>query len=157
MRSLSASYDHGHEIGGHAHDWGQLVYAASGAIHVTAERQAWLIPAARAVWLPPGTQHSLRMRGATRLRTLYVPPEHCRGLSQAPLGIAVTALLRELVLELVRIGHVRTAADRRAQQVARMRPVLSYMRSAAWSGRRPRAFARPRWTVSLPDTNTVLD
>jgi AraC-like DNA-binding protein len=111
IRTLSARYDHGHEIGDHVHGWGQLVYAANGAIHVTAAGQSWLIPSARAVWLPPGTPHRLRMRGATRLRTLYIPPEHCTGLFPAPLGIAVTPLLRELILELVRIGHV-SAADR---------------------------------------------
>ncbi len=106
VRSLSARYDHGHEIGDHAHGWGQLVYAAKGAIHVTAAGQAWLIPSARAVWLPPGTPHCLRMRGETALRTLYIPPVHCKDLFLLPLGIAVTSLLRELILELARIGHV---------------------------------------------------
>jgi len=109
LRSLSARYDHGHEIGDHAHGWGQLVYAVSGTIHVTAARQTWLIPSARAVWLPPGAPHSLRMRGTTRLRTLYIPPGHCAGLSPVPLGIVVTSLLRELILELARIGHASTA------------------------------------------------
>ena len=49
------------------------------------------------------------MRGTTRLRTLYVQPADCIELAAAPLGIAVSPLLRELILELVRIGHVDTA------------------------------------------------
>ncbi len=106
LRTLSASYDHGYELGDHAHGWGQLVFAASGAIHVQASGQSWLIPPARAVWLPSGTAHRLRMRGATRLRTLYIPPAHCGPLPAAPIGIVVTPLLRELILELARIGHV---------------------------------------------------
>ena len=106
LRSLSARYDHGHEIGDHHHGWGQLLYASSGAMHVMAAGQAWLIPAARAVWLPPGTHHRLRMRGTTSLRTLYIPPVHCAGLAPAPLGIVVPPLLRELIHALVRIGHV---------------------------------------------------
>ncbi len=105
VRTLNAGYDHGYEIGDHAHGWGQLVYAASGAIHVMAVGQAWLIPSAQAVWLPPETPHSLRMRGATRLRTLYIPPEHCTCLSPSTLGVVVTSLLRELILELGRIGY----------------------------------------------------
>jgi AraC-like DNA-binding protein len=109
IRTLAARYDHGHDIGDHAHGWGQLIYASSGAIHVTACSQAWLIPSARAVWLPPGTPHRLRMRGCTRLRTLYIPPPHCAGLAPAPCGLIVSPLLRELILELVRIGHVGTA------------------------------------------------
>ncbi|HEX4508369.1 MAG TPA: helix-turn-helix transcriptional regulator [Alphaproteobacteria bacterium] len=106
LRTLSAQYHHGHEIGDHDHGWGQLVYAASGAIHVRAAGQAWLIPSARAVWLPPGTPHRLRMRGATRLRSVYIPPEHCPTLLALPLGLGVTPLLRELILELTRIGHI---------------------------------------------------
>lgn len=106
LRTLSAQYDHGHEIGDHDHGWGQLVYASSGAIHVTAAGQTWLIPSARAVWLPPGTTHRLRMRGATRLRTIYVPPESSTTLPRIPLGLGVTPLLRELILELARTGPV---------------------------------------------------
>lgn len=106
LRTLSAHYNHGHEIGDHDHGWGQLVYASSGAIHVTTANQAWLIPSARAVWLPPDTPHRLRMRGATRLRSVYVPPERCTALSRSPLGLRVTALMRELVLELTRVGHI---------------------------------------------------
>jgi AraC-like DNA-binding protein len=111
IRTLGARYDHGHEIGDHDHGWGQLIYASGGAIHVTAAGQAWLIPSARALWLPPGTPHRLRMRGTTILRTLYIPPVHCAALALVPLGIMVSPLLRELILELVRIGHV-DAADR---------------------------------------------
>jgi AraC-like DNA-binding protein len=106
IRTLGAAYDHGHEIGDHDHGWGQLVYASSGAIHVVAAGQTWLIPPARAVWLPPDTRHRLRMRGATRLRTLYIPPAHCGGLAPGPLGLDVSPLLRELIMEIVRIGHV---------------------------------------------------
>jgi AraC-like DNA-binding protein len=111
---LGACYSHGHDIGDHAHGWGQLVYASCGAIHVAAAGQAWLIPSARAVWLPPRTPHRLRMRGTTRLRTVYVPPEHCTALPRAPLGIVISPLLRELIAELVRLGHID--ADDRAQR-----------------------------------------
>ena len=109
LRTLSIRYDHGHEIGDHAHGWGQLVYAASGAIHVAAIGCVWLIPSARAVWLSPGTHHQLRMRGETHLRTVYVPPERCATLSSVPLGLNVAPLLRELILELARTGLIDKA------------------------------------------------
>ena len=109
IRTLGARYDDGHEIGDHDHGWGQLIYASSGAIHVTAAGQAWLIPPARAVWLPPRTPHRLRMRGTTRLATLYIPPVHCAGLVPMPLGLMVSPLLRELIEELVRIGPIDAA------------------------------------------------
>jgi AraC-like DNA-binding protein len=106
LRSLAAIYGDGHEIGDHHHGWGQVVYASAGAIEVRASAQAWLIPPARAVWLPPDTPHRLRMRGATKLRTLYVPPAQCGLLAPMPLGITVSPLLRELIEALVRAGPV---------------------------------------------------
>ena len=109
LRTLSIRYGHGHEIGDHAHGWGQLVYAASGAIQVAAVGCVWLIPSARAVWLSPGTQHRLRMRGETQLRTVYVPPERCAALPSVPLGLGVAPLLRELILELARTGPIDEA------------------------------------------------
>lgn len=109
LRTLSAEYGDGHEIDHHDHAWGQLVYAASGAIQVTTSARTWLIPPARAVWLPPSASHSLRMRGPTRLRTIYVPPGRCDGLCVSTVGLNVTALLRELILTLTSYAYV--AAD----------------------------------------------
>ena len=143
LRTLGASYGHGHEIGEHAHGWAQLVFAESGAIHVTAAGQAWLIPSARAVWLPPDTTHCLRMRGETRLRTVYVPPERCGALFPLPLGIAVTSLLRELILELVRIGHV-DAANRHHRAVGE-----AMLATLARAERLP-------WTLTLPVDRRAL-
>ena len=106
LRVLRAEYEDGHEIGNHDHAWSQLVYAAAGAIHVATPARTWLIPPARAVWLPPLASHSLRMRGRTRLRTIYVPPERCAGLGGAEAGLFVTALLRERILALTRYTYV---------------------------------------------------
>ena len=114
LRALAAGFADGTVIGDHVHGWGQLVYAARGAIHVEAAGQAWLIPPARAVWLPPHTPHRLRMRGATWLRTLYLPPGQCGALPVVPRGIAVSPLLRELIVELARAGHLAAADPRRS-------------------------------------------
>ena len=84
----------------------QLVYAASGAVHVATATRVWLIPPARAVWLPPHVVHSLRMKGRTTLRTLYVPPDACTGLGASPKGLAVTPLMRELILVLTGFAFV---------------------------------------------------
>ena len=100
LRTLSVTYDDRHLIKDHDHAWGQLVFAARGAIHVATLDRVWLIPPARAVWLPPHAAHSLRMRGRTTLRTLYVPPNACAGLGASPVGLAVSPLMRELILTL---------------------------------------------------------
>ena len=98
VRVLSVTYANNHQIAEHAHRWGQLVYAGTGAIHVTAGSQSWIVPPARAVWIPPSTPHALRMRGRTALRTIYLAPDRCAGLPQTCTGLNVVPLLRELVL-----------------------------------------------------------
>ena len=106
MRTLRAQYSDRREIADHDHAWGQLVYAAAGAIHVSTPVRTWLIPPARAVWLPPGASHRLRMKGDTRLRTIYVPPQRCGALPGSAVGLAVTPLLRELILALTCYAYV---------------------------------------------------
>jgi AraC-like DNA-binding protein len=103
LRSLAVAYGDGHVIDLHAHGWGQVVYAAGGAISVATARAAWLVPPARAVWLPPGEEHRLRMRGATQLRTVYVAPRKADVLPAACCGLDVSPLLRELILHITRL------------------------------------------------------
>ena len=106
LRTLRVTYDGRHTIEDHEHAWGQLVFAACGAVHVSTSAQVWLIPPARAVWLPPHVSHSLRMRGRATLRTLYVPPGACTGLGASPRGLTVTPLVRELILVLTGFAFV---------------------------------------------------
>ena len=104
VRSLSVTYSDHHCVGAHAHPWGQLVYADRGAIIVTSKDGEWLVPPARAVWLPPGADHRLKMRGATTLRSLYLAPEVSAPLNSDCHGLEVIPLLRELVLHIVRVA-----------------------------------------------------
>ena len=102
VRSLSIAYADRARIGTHAHAWGQLVYAEHGAIRVEAEGGEWLIPPARATWLPPGAEHRLTMQGATTLRSLYLAPELSASVAPHRHGLEVAPLLRELVLHIAR-------------------------------------------------------
>ena len=115
-RSYRAVFSSGLEGPEHSHPWRQLLYAASGAMTVRAGRSTWLIPPGKAVWIPAGLAHSIRMWGEVDMRTLYLRdaaagPDACRVLS-------VTPLLRELILRVVDWvaldardpGHVRLLA-----------------------------------------------
>ncbi|MNF93555.1 HTH-type transcriptional repressor of iron proteins A [compost metagenome] len=83
----------------HCHRRGQLVYAVSGVMEVNAHNRQWRVPPQRAVWIPPRTAHSMVAHGAVELRTLYTPPEMVADrFTKSPLMIAVSPLLRELVL-----------------------------------------------------------
>ncbi len=86
------------EIQPHRHAWGQVAIAVSGVARVTADLGTYLVPAWRAVWIPPDVEHAVTVVETAELRTLYVHPQHslaaeCRVLEVSP-------LLRELVLQM---------------------------------------------------------
>jgi AraC-like DNA-binding protein len=86
----------------HAHDEGQLLYATSGIMRVTAGRENWILAPQRALWIPPRTAHAVTYRGRVALRTLYFRADAECGLPRHPQLIEVAPLLRELILALTR-------------------------------------------------------
>lgn len=109
IETLATDYRPGHLVGLHAHDAAQLVFARRGVMRVTAAEGFWVVPPARALWVPGRTPHSIQCRTAVAMRTVYLP----RGIDMPFAGrcavIAVTPLLREVVLRLVE-GPVGTSA-----------------------------------------------
>lgn len=121
----------------HDHAWHQLTFAARGHLEVITDQARHIVPADRAVWVPAGTQHAEVMRAPISMRSIYIsrlamPPAGRRGAPPArrPPGvrtIAVTPLLRELILHVSRIG----ALDRRRPEQARLVGVLLDQLAAA--------------------------
>lgn len=107
VTTLAYEYSAKFEIPEHAHGADQLIYAICGVMEVFSNESMWLIPPHFAVWIPAGTLHRIHMPCEVSMRTLYFR----RGMVRMrPLGCAVlhiTPLLRELVLESVRIGALR--------------------------------------------------
>ncbi|MEO6387158.1 MAG: helix-turn-helix transcriptional regulator [Croceibacterium sp.] len=101
IRCLAATYFGGFHIKPHRHLWGQLIYAAAGVMRVRAGGMLWIVPPARAVWVPAGVEHEIHGLGDFRMRTLYFPPEMVAHLAVDCCALEATPLLRELVLELV--------------------------------------------------------
>lgn len=112
---LSRHQPPGTEVPVHQHTRGQLVYAVRGVMQVQAASTRWAIPSQRALWLPPGQPHSIRMLSATELRTVYFTPELLALCSpfarQAEVhALHASPLLRELVLCLCS-GHAAVQAQ----------------------------------------------
>ena len=101
IRCLAATYYGGFHIRPHRHRSGQLIYAGSGVMRVRAGGMLWIVPPARAVWVPAGTEHEIHGLGDFAMRTLYFPTEIVTQLPGECCALDVTPLLRELVLELV--------------------------------------------------------
>ncbi|WP_294128704.1 helix-turn-helix transcriptional regulator [Sphingomonas sp.] len=104
IRTAASDHRAGEAIAPHAHDWHQLVHASAGMMEIWTERGSWIAPSGRAVWVPAGVRHGIRFAAASTLRTLYFQPEWARGLPSDCVAVAVSPLLRELVLRAVAWG-----------------------------------------------------
>lgn len=95
---LTTRYPPGHRIPLHRHHRAQLAYAAAGVMTMTTERGSWVVPPLRAVWVPAGSAHAVETRSGITMRSAYVDAARVADLPAAPCVIAVTPLLRELII-----------------------------------------------------------
>ena len=121
-RALSTTYSSGYVIQPHKHAAHQLLFASSGAMTVTGDRTSWMIPPGRAVLIPAGVPHAIRMWGEVAMRSLYVPVSAPAPVFEANTCrvISVSPLLRELILRIAELA----ALDSRVAVEARMMGVL---------------------------------
>ena len=85
----------------HSHDWAQLAFPLRGALRIAAAGMAWLVPAFRAVWIPPHIEHEVVMLGQVELRTVYIATE------AAPLPLDACSV--------VEVSDLMRGADRGAE------------------------------------------
>lgn len=85
----------------HIHRRGQLLHAVSGIMRVETAETAWIVPPARALWLPPELPHSITMRSRLEMRTIYIDRATCGTLQRQPVLLEISRLLRELILALL--------------------------------------------------------
>ncbi|WP_222269366.1 AraC family transcriptional regulator [Modestobacter marinus] len=108
----------GGEIDAHRHDDHQIVYAGRGVLTVTTSAGSWVAPSTRAIWVPAGTVHAHQAHGQLELHLVGLPAaENPLGLGE-PTVLAVSPLLRELI-----VAYTHTPDDDSAER-ARLRAVL---------------------------------
>jgi len=110
VRAKARRLDADTEIQPHSHAWAQVAISISGVARITAGHSTYLVPAWRAVWIPPGIEHVVTVIEAAELRTLYVhqdaqtigpgvPPAE-RKLWRGCRVLEISPLMRELVLQM---------------------------------------------------------
>lgn len=104
VRSLGLRLTSGHRIESHAHEWHQLIYATDGVMSVGTTVGSWVVPSHRAVWIPASCEHTVSTTGRVRMQTVYIRPGFRVDLHDTCCVINVTPLLRELILETMRLG-----------------------------------------------------
>jgi AraC-like DNA-binding protein len=148
-RALSTTYSSGYQMPSHKHASHQLLFAATGAMTVDGDRQTWMIPPGRAVLIPAGTPHAIRMWGDVAMRSLYFPaevgrdrvaihatPAHSAARFSGPASpfrtdgcrvISVRPLLRELILRVAELAALDSRVDVEANV---MRVLMDELESA---------------------------
>lgn len=127
IRTFAAEYPDGGNLVAHSHDWGQLIFAQAGVMHVWTTQGSWIAPPHWAIWAPAGVDHGMRFSGKTSLRTLYFRP----GLTGLPANcgvIRVSPLLRELIHRAIEIGFLD---ERQPIHAAITQLILDELRSDA--------------------------
>ena len=107
IATLAWEYPPGFLVGEHAHGSHQVIYAIRGVMEISAGQSCWVIPPRFAVWIPARTLHRIRMPQAVSMRTLYLRRGLADDLPASCTVLHVSPLLRELIVETVRLGNLR--------------------------------------------------
>ncbi|PNK93013.1 AraC family transcriptional regulator [Serratia odorifera] len=87
------------EVEPHRHQKAQLIYTARGMIRCEAESGLWLVPPQCALWMPSNTLHNAQGTGSTECYCLFVDTSTFVGLPENCCTLAISPLLRELLLQ----------------------------------------------------------
>src|SRR3978361_254022 len=98
MAGYAQDYGAGHETGLHRHPRAQLLFATAGVMRVETEAALFTVPPGTGLWVPADTMHAVRMDGAVQMRALFLRADAAASGPLATTVIAVSPLLRELIL-----------------------------------------------------------
>jgi len=103
LAAMASSHPDGEIIQPHHHPRAQLVHAIAGVMTITCPPGSWVVPSGRAVWMPAGIIHAIRIAGQVEMRTVFVAPDARPELPRDCEVIEVSPLLRALVVAATRL------------------------------------------------------
>lgn len=127
-----------HHFPEHAHGWHQLVYAIDGVLTISTEGRTFITSPEQAAWLPTGVTHRVGSLLGAEFRSLWIADEAGAALPHEPSVLAVSPLLKALIVEAADLegdGH----DDGYVSRVVAL--ILDQLRRAS---RLPAALAWPR-------------
>jgi len=98
MTGYAHDYPSGHETGLHRHPRAQLLFAVAGVMRVSTAPGLFTVPPGTGLWVPAETMHAVRMDGEVRMRALFLRADAAASGPPCVTVIAVSPLLRELIL-----------------------------------------------------------
>ncbi len=116
--AVSADYPDGHRIGTHSHSRAQLLYPFRGSVMISTGQGRWMVPPDHAMWIPAGVEHSVETIGMVRMRSAYVLAGAGQGLPESLQVLAVSELMRSLIVEAAGAGG--EAGSEREEAIMRL-------------------------------------
>jgi AraC-like DNA-binding protein/mannose-6-phosphate isomerase-like protein (cupin superfamily) len=96
--AIGHDYPASFELDRHHHLRNQLLYAEKGVVAVSTSQGAWTAPPERAVWIPAGVPHSVRMVGQVSTRSVLIAEDASPDFGDRCRVVAVSPLLRQLLV-----------------------------------------------------------
>jgi AraC-like DNA-binding protein len=114
--AIGNSYAAGALHPSHLHRRAQLLHSVTGLMIVGTEHGTWVVPPRRAVWIPGGVRHDIRMVGRVATRSVYVEPDALPAAPDRCRVVGVSPLLHSLLVAAIdlpiayeddaRAGHI---------------------------------------------------
>ena len=158
--AIGNDYPAAFELAPHTHRRAQLLYAAEGVVSVSTPQGAWAAPPERAVWIPAETLHAVKMVGVVRTRSVLVTPQTCPARGDRCQVLAVSPLLRSLLIAAVDLPEEYDLAGRDGLVMAllakeiELAPVVPL---AAPFPRSPGLAAKCHAFLAQPDARATID
>lgn len=155
----SSDYAASSETPRHRHPTAQLLYAVRGVMLVTTDQGQWIVPPTRAIWLPIGTWHQVRMLGEVLMRSVYIREDRLTGLPEQCCVVGVSPLLRELILSAMALPLNYVAQGRDGHLVQLLLDEIKMVPMLALSLPEPQSSALQRLCESFrmhPDEEKTL-
>jgi AraC-like DNA-binding protein len=91
-------YAEANDTGWHQHPRAQLLHATSGVMRVATGTALFIVPPGTGLWVPANTRHVTRMPAGLSMRALFLREDAARAGPDAVTVVAISPLLRELIL-----------------------------------------------------------
>ncbi len=118
VRTAAVGFSSGYRWADRHADWGQLLWASSGAITATIQGSLWIVPSGRALWLPADTPNDVTLIGRGVLRLVYLTRARSKRIATSPRLVSFPPLLRELIRRALERETLSSASPHDASVIA---------------------------------------
>jgi AraC-like DNA-binding protein len=98
MVGYAVDYPDEHDAGWHQHPRAQLLHAVAGVMRIATQSSLYIVPPGTGLWIPASTLHRTRMPAGLSMRALFLREDAARAGPEAVTVVAISPLLRELIL-----------------------------------------------------------